>query len=123
MLASDILTYQDFLKDTAEPIRIRLAMVKRFKEKSIQTDNGTEFVNTRDATDTHSLFIRVVTRNDQTEHLRIPPGAKTRQSDVESSYRIIEREFYDTVKAHSDANMIIKLRAYQWGFNVMRKNG
>jgi transposase-like protein len=90
--------------------------------KSIQTDNGTEFVNTRDATDARSLFIQVVTRNNQTQHLRIPPGAKTWQSDVESSHWIIEREFYDTVKANSDHNMVMKLRAYQWGFNVMRKN-
>ena len=90
--------------------------------KSIQTDNGTEFVNTRDATDERSLFIQVVTRNKETRHLRIPPGAKTWQSDVESSHWIIEREFYDVVKANSDQNMVMKLRAYQWGFNVMRKN-
>jgi transposase len=88
----------------------------------IQTDNGTEFVNTRDATDTSSLFIQVVTRNKQTEHRRIPPGAKTWQSDVETSHWIIEREFYDVAKAKSDTNMIGKLRAYQWGFNVLRKN-
>ena len=90
--------------------------------KSIQTDNGTEFVNTRDATDERSLFIQVVTRNKETRHLRIPPGAKTWQSDVETSHWIIEREFYDMVKANSDTNMVMKLRAYQWGFNVMRKN-
>jgi transposase len=90
--------------------------------KSIQTDNGTEFVNTRDATDERSLFIQVVIRNKETRHLRIPPGAKTWQSDVESSHWIIEREFYDVVKSNSNQNMVMKLRAYQWGFNVMRKN-
>ncbi len=88
----------------------------------IQTDNGTEFVNTRDATDETPLFIQVVTRNKVTEHRRIPPGAKTWQSDVETSHWIIEREFYDTVKTNSPQNFIDKLRAYQWGFNVMRKN-
>ena len=88
----------------------------------IQTDNGTEFVNTLDATDESPLFIQVVTRNGQTEHRRIPPGAKTWQSDVETSHWIIEREFYDVVKVHSDTNMIMKLRAYQWGFNTLRKN-
>jgi len=88
----------------------------------IQTDNGTEFVNTRDATDSSSLFIQVVERNEQTEYRRIPPGAKTWQSDVETSHWIIEREFYNAVKAKSDSNMILKLRAYQWGFNVLRKN-
>ena len=68
------------------------------------------------------MFIQVVTRNKKTEHRRIPPGAKTWQSDVETSHWIIEREFYDAVKARSDTNMILKLRAYQWGFNVLRKN-
>jgi len=89
----------------------------------IQTDNGTEFVNTRNALDTESLFVQIITRNGQTKHRRIPPGAKTWQSDVETSHWIIEREFYDTVTVNSDRNMITKLRAYQWGFNVMRKNG
>lgn len=89
----------------------------------IQTDNGSEFVNTRDATDESSLFIQVVTRNNITEHRRIPPGAKTWQSDVETSHWIIEREFYDAVQTNSTANFTQKLRAYQWGFNVMRKNG
>jgi hypothetical protein len=35
---------------------------------------------------------------------------------------MIEREFYDVVKAKSDINLILKIRAYQWGFNVLRKN-
>ena len=89
----------------------------------IQTDNGTEFVNTRNALDKRSLFVQVVTRNGQTEHRRIPPGAKTWQSDVETSHWIIEREFYDHVSLRSDVNMTTKLRAYQWGFNLKRKNG
>jgi transposase len=88
----------------------------------IQTDNGTEFVDTRNALN-DTLFIQVVTRNRQTEHRRIPPGAKTFQSDVESSHWIIEREFYDFVKVRSDQNLVDKARAYQWGFNVLRKNG
>jgi len=91
--------------------------------ESVQTDNGTEFVNTRDAADERSLFLQVLRRFAPTEHRRIPPGAKTWQSDVESSHWIIEREFYDIVRVQSDRNFVDKLRAYQWGFNVMRKNG
>jgi hypothetical protein len=68
------------------------------------------------------LFIQVVTRNKQIEHRRISPGAKTWQSDVEISHWIIEKEFYNTVQAKSDIDMTGKLRAYQWGFNVFRKN-
>jgi len=88
----------------------------------IQTDNGTEFCNTRDALDLSPLFIQVVTKDGKVEHRRIPPGAKTWQSDVETSHWIIEKEFYNTTKAVSDTNMITKLKAYQWGFNVLRKN-
>jgi len=61
MLASNILTYSDFLKDSKEPLEIRKAMVRRYRElksisavalvpqlpRTIQTDNGTEFVNTK----------------------------------------------------------------------------
>jgi len=101
-----------------------LTHLKRFGivPRIIQTDNGTEFVNTRDTLE-ETLFVKVVTRNGQTEHRRIPPGAKTFQSDVETSHNIIEREFYDFVHPASTSNLIQKLRAYQWGFNTMRKNG
>ena len=47
MLASDILTYQDFLKDTQEPIRLRLAMVKRYKETENISLIAKEFCTTR----------------------------------------------------------------------------
>jgi len=43
----------------------------------IQTYNGTEFCNTRDALDLSLLFIKVVTKDNKVEHRRIPPGAKT----------------------------------------------
>ncbi len=61
------------------------------------------------------MFVKVVTKNGYTEHRRIPPGAKTWQSDVETSHWIIERKFYDVVETNSDVNFIDKLRAYQWG--------
>lgn len=100
-----------------------LTHLKRYgmTPRIIQTDNGSEFVNTRDALD-ETLFVQTVERNGKTEHKRIPPGAKTWQSDVETSLWIIEREFYDAVTVQSAPNFITKLRAYQWGFNVMRKN-
>ena len=101
-----------------------LSHLKRFGviPRIVQTDNGTEFVNTQNALE-ETLFTRVITRNGFTQHRRIPPGAKTFQSDVESSHWIIEREFYDFVQVRSDRNFLEKLRAYQWGFNTMRKNG
>jgi transposase len=88
----------------------------------IQTDNGTEFVNTRNAMD-ETIFKEVIHRNGITKHITIPPGAKTWQSEVETSHWIIEKEFYDYVKAPNIGNLLKKYRAYQWGFNTMRKNG
>jgi len=101
-----------------------LSHLKRFDvvPRIIQTDNGTEFVNTRDTLD-ETIFKQVIHRNGITKHQTIPPGAKTWQSDVETSHWIIEKEFYDYVNAPNIGNLIKKYRAYQWGFNTMRKNG
>jgi len=101
-----------------------LTHLKRFDvvPRIIQTDNGTEFVNTRDAL-ADTLFKQVVRRNGITRHKTIPPGAKTWQSEVETSHWMIEKEFYDYVQAPNIGNLMKKFRAYQWGFNTLRKNG
>ena len=101
-----------------------LTHLKRFDvvPRTIQTDNGTEFVNTRDAL-ADTLFKQVVRRNGITRHKTIPPGAKTWQSEVETSHWIIEKEFYDYMKFPNMGNLLKQFRAYQWGFNTLRKNG
>ena len=101
-----------------------LSHLKRFDvvPRTIQTDNGTEFVNTRDAL-ADTLFKKVVRRNGITRHKAIPPGAKTWQSEVETSHWIIEKEFYDYMKFPNLGNLVKQFRAYQWGFNTLRKNG
>ena len=100
-----------------------LSHLKRFDvvPRIIQTDNGTEFVNTRNTLE-ETLFKQVIHRNGITQHITIPPGAKTWQSDVETSHWIIEKEFYDYVNAPNVGNLLKKYRAYQWGFNTLRKN-
>ncbi len=47
MLASEILTYQELLHDSPEPVRVRLAMVKRYKEISNISQVAREFKTTR----------------------------------------------------------------------------
>ena len=42
---------------------------------------------------------------------------------VETSHWIIEKEFYDYINAPNIGNLMKKFRAYQWGFNTLRKNG
>jgi transposase len=101
-----------------------LSHLKRFDvvPRIIQTDNGSEFVNTRNTMD-ETIFKEVIHRNGITKHITIPPGAKTWQSEVETSHWIIEKEFYDYVNAPNIGNLLKKYRAYQWGFNTRRKNG
>ncbi len=101
-----------------------LTHLKRFGivPRIIQTDNGTEFVNTQD-TLADTLFKQIVRRNGITKHKTIPPGAKTWQSEVETSHWIIEKELYDFIQVPNIGNLTKKLRAYQWGFNTLRKNG
>ena len=47
MLASNIIAYKTFLKDSKEPVQIRLAMVKRYKETGSITQVAREFQTTR----------------------------------------------------------------------------
>ncbi len=47
MLASNILTYSDFLKDSKEPLEIRKAMVRRYHELKSITAVALEFNTTR----------------------------------------------------------------------------
>ena len=47
MLASNILTYKDFLKDSAEPLELRKAMVRRYQELKSISAVASEFHTTR----------------------------------------------------------------------------
>jgi len=47
MLANNTIAYSDFLKDTREPLQIRLAIVKRYKEIKNITKVALEFNTTR----------------------------------------------------------------------------
>ena len=52
----------------------------------------------------------------------IPPGAKTYQSDVESSHRVIEDEFYALEYFYGFKDFIDKAYKYQKYFNFERMN-
>ncbi|HID04120.1 MAG TPA: transposase, partial [Desulfobacterales bacterium] len=62
-------------------------------EITFQTDNGTEFTTPWNSLET-SAFTNAIEQVIQARHVLIPPGAKTWQSDVETSHRLIEDEFY-----------------------------
>jgi transposase len=86
----------------------------------IQTDNGVEFVqNMRDPS--KSKFTESV-EHDFLMHRKIPVGAKTWQSDVETSHRLIEDEFY-AVKSFSSCKQFLQAAQHyvEW-FNCGRHN-
>jgi hypothetical protein len=62
-------------------------------EICFQTDNGTEFTTTWNSLE-KSAFTTAIEQVLSARHITIPPGAKTWQSDVETSHRLIEDEFY-----------------------------
>ncbi len=96
---------------------IKLAQV------TFQTDNGVEYTNAYHLrkhlpffTLMSTLFLGVG------EHYRIPPGAKTWQSDVETAHGLIENEFYCLEKFAGLTEFLGKAYAYQLFFNFKRSN-
>lgn len=89
------------------------------KNVKIQTDNGKEFTNgyfarKSDFTKIIEEFCRV--------HRLIPPGAKTWQSDVETSHRLIEDELYSFETFDSLSIFFEKAYNYTRFFNCRRVN-
>lgn len=87
----------------------------------IQTDNGTEFVSGWNSLAT-SPFTNAVEQIWCAEHRTIPPGAKTWQSDVETSHRLIEDEFYACEYFINRYSFRKKAAIYQQWFNHERDN-
>lgn len=91
------------------------------EESVIQTDNGTEFTTPSHSLET-TIFTEVVNNVMQAEHRLIPPGAKTWQSDVETSHRLIEDELYACERFTTKRDFYRKAAEYQWYFNLERYN-
>jgi transposase-like protein len=91
------------------------------QEVTIQTDNGTEFTSAWNSLEP-SPFTKAIEMKLQAAHVRIPPGAKTWQSDVESSHRLIEDEFYACEYFYTKIDFMKKAAEYQRWFNLQRNN-
>lgn len=89
------------------------------KEILIQTDNGREFRNLKG--EKISKFQDIISEF-QASYRSIFPGAKTWQSDVESSHRLIEDEFYAYQIFGSRTDFFDKANKYQQYFNKERYN-
>jgi transposase len=92
------------------------------QEVIFQTDNGTEFTTPWNSLEL-SPFSKAIEMLLKARHVRIPPGAKTWQSDVETSHRLIEDEFYACEYFHTKIEFMKKAGWYQRWFNLRRING
>lgn len=91
------------------------------KDVTWQTDNGSEFIGELQADGSRSHFPAAVTYFGS-QHERIPPGAHTYQSDVETVHRLVEDEFFDLEIFSSRAEFLGKASLYQLYFNLARPN-
>ena len=118
-------TQQHNTTSTAIFIYRLLAHLKRYgispAEITIQTDNGTEFTAPWNSLK-KTLFTKVIELSFTSTHKTIPVGAKTYQSDVESSHRLIEDEFYACRYFSSAQDFLKKAHLYQNYFNFTRFN-
>ena len=86
----------------------------------IQTDNGKEFTN--GFNQKVSDFTKIIENICKMKHRLIPPGAKTWQSDVETSHRLIEDELYSFETFASRSTFFKKAYQYTEFFNCERVN-
>ena len=86
----------------------------------IQTDNGVEFIQNMH-TRSFSLFTHYAEQHFLI-HRTIPVGAKTWQSDVETSHRLIEDEFYAVRSFPSCKSFLKQAASYTDWFNCGRFN-
>lgn len=86
---------------------------------TIQTDNGREFRNLDNQKTT--MFLNIL-EHFEAKYYHIPAGAKTWQSDVETSHRLIEDEFYAYQIFNTRKEFFNKAEKYQNKFNLRRKN-
>ena len=69
-----------------------------------------------------TLFTKVIEVSFTSTHKTIPVGAKTYQSDVETSHRLIEDEFYACRYFSSAQDFLKQAHQYQKHFNFTRFN-
>jgi len=86
---------------------------------TIQTDNGSEFIPPNSLKE--SAFTQKVYTYNAT-HIRIPPGAKTWQSEVERANGLIEYELLAYEKWNTIEVLKAKTTAWEYYFNRLRKN-
>lgn len=87
----------------------------------LQTDNGSEFVDSWNAKEP-SAYTRVIESVPCQKHITIFPGAHRMQADVETVRGLMETEFYEIEKFTDRTDFMRKANTYQLFFNLERLN-
>jgi len=90
------------------------------KELIVQSDNGSEYIGNVTKKKGESAFVKVL-KEFKVKQARIPPGAKTWQSDVEAFHKLVEDELYDIEEYKELEELKAKSYAYSLYFNFKRK--
>ena len=91
-----------------------------FKIKTIQTDNGSEFVNNQEKTKEETLFERTL-RQLGIKHKRTRPYSPWQNGKVERSHRIDNKQFYSKQEFTSKNDLIKKVKRYESRYNNISK--
>lgn len=90
-------------------------------EVSVQTDNGSEFPRNGLDLSIPSAFEKAIMDVDA-RYVRIPPGAKNHQSDVERANGLIEYELLDIERWKTKCELVALTTAWEYYFNRLRPN-
>lgn len=92
------------------------------QDKTIQTDNGSEFSGAERRIDRQRGFRHLVENGLGARHRFIPPGKKNHQADVETIHERIEAEFFDLERFADKNDFFMRASAWQLWWNTTRKN-
>lgn len=90
-------------------------------EVSVQSDNGSEFPRNGLDLSIPSAFEKAIMDVDAS-YVRIPPGAKNHQSDVERANGLIEYELLDIERWKTKGELVGLTTAWEYYFNRLRPN-
>jgi len=91
-----------------------------FKIKTIQTDNGSEFVNNQEETKELTIFEKTL-KALGIEHKRTRPYSPWQNGKVERSHRIDNKQFYNKQEFNSEEEMHQKIKRYNSRYNNIAK--
>ena len=87
---------------------------------TVQTDNGSEYVPLNRSLKQSAFTKKIAGYGAQ--HVRIPPGEKTWQSEVERANGIIQDELLAYERWETEKELTAKTTAWEYYFNRLRKN-